>query len=176
MLVRGGRRLLGSILILITLPGLVFSHPGGLDANGGHHNRKTGEYHYHQKRANSSARATRQEKSPRQSTQISSAIREQRLNEYFRQANENVGALSCDQTIYERDVSQSVKEFIKSRDGNQCVICGSTYKLEVDHKRALQNGGDNSIANLATLCDDCHTAKTRMDSSLRRKRERLCKD
>lgn len=25
----------------------VFSHPGRLDANGGHYNRKTGEYHYH---------------------------------------------------------------------------------------------------------------------------------
>ncbi len=25
------------------------AHPGGLDANGGHYNRKTGEYHYHNK-------------------------------------------------------------------------------------------------------------------------------
>lgn len=27
-----------------------FAHPGGLDQDGGHHNRKTGEYHYHQRR------------------------------------------------------------------------------------------------------------------------------
>lgn len=25
----------------------VYSHPGRLDANGGHYNRQTGEYHYH---------------------------------------------------------------------------------------------------------------------------------
>ena len=28
-----------------------YSHPGGLDANGGHYNRKTGEYHKHAKRS-----------------------------------------------------------------------------------------------------------------------------
>lgn len=27
------------------------AHPGGLDANGGHYDRKTGEYHYHRKPA-----------------------------------------------------------------------------------------------------------------------------
>lgn len=32
-------------LFLVSIP--VFSHPGGLDANGGHFNRKTGQYHYH---------------------------------------------------------------------------------------------------------------------------------
>lgn len=26
---------------------LAFGHPGRTDANGGHYNRKTGEYHYH---------------------------------------------------------------------------------------------------------------------------------
>lgn len=39
-----------SILILVGLllvPTLVFSHPGRTDANGGHVNRKTGEYHTH---------------------------------------------------------------------------------------------------------------------------------
>jgi micrococcal nuclease len=33
-------------LALTTPP--VLAHPGGLDANGGHHNRKTGQYHCHQ--------------------------------------------------------------------------------------------------------------------------------
>ena len=36
-------------LILISLTSLAGAHPGGLDANGGHYNRKTGEYHYHRK-------------------------------------------------------------------------------------------------------------------------------
>ncbi|MCE9614747.1 MAG: HNH endonuclease [Lentisphaerae bacterium] len=52
------------------------------------------------------------------------------------------------------------------RAGHRCVVCSSTVKLEVGHRRALMNGGDNSLSNLATLCDDCHTIKTRMDSRL----------
>jgi competence protein ComEC len=34
----------------LVFPGLIFAHSGGLDANGGHYNRKTGEYHYHGQR------------------------------------------------------------------------------------------------------------------------------
>src|SRR6185369_16175029 len=34
-------------LALGLLPSLSLSHPGRTDANGGHYNRKTGEYHYH---------------------------------------------------------------------------------------------------------------------------------
>lgn len=100
--------------------------------------------------------------------------RDRRVAAYFRQANENVGALACNQVIHERDVPESVKEYVKLRDGYRCIICGSTTELEVDHKRALMNGGNNDESNLATICDDCHTMKTRMDNSLRRKRARLC--
>ena len=32
---------------LIAPVGLAWAHPGGLDKCGGHHNRKTGEYHVH---------------------------------------------------------------------------------------------------------------------------------
>lgn len=42
-------------LILISLTSLAGAHPGGLDANGGHYNRKTGEYHYHRKPADKPA-------------------------------------------------------------------------------------------------------------------------
>jgi len=48
-------RALIAILLLLALPVAPFSHPGGLDANGGHTNRNTGEYHYHQKKAGSTA-------------------------------------------------------------------------------------------------------------------------
>lgn len=34
------------------------AHPGGLDASGGHYNRKTGEYHSHRATGSSSTRAT----------------------------------------------------------------------------------------------------------------------
>lgn len=93
---------------------------------------------------------------------------------YFRAANENVGALSCALVFHERNVSAWTKEMVKRRDGYRCVICGSAEQLEVDHIRALQKGGDNDPSNLATLCDDCHTEKTKMDNSLRTKRGKIC--
>ena len=37
--------LLSLLLMSCHMP--VFSHPGRLDANGGHYNHQTGEYHYH---------------------------------------------------------------------------------------------------------------------------------
>lgn len=37
-----------SVLILFSLSGIVaYAHPGRTDANGGHYNHETGEYHYH---------------------------------------------------------------------------------------------------------------------------------
>ena len=96
------------------------------------------------------------------------------VSEYFRAANENVRALECGVEIHARDVEKSTKRAVRNRDGNSCVICGSNIKVEVDHRRALMNGGTNDIANLALLCDTHHTEKTKYDNSLRRKRERAC--
>lgn len=36
-----------SLLIVYFVPAVTFGHSGRTDANGGHTNRKTGEYHYH---------------------------------------------------------------------------------------------------------------------------------
>lgn len=38
---------------LIATVGGIAAHPGGLDKNGGHRNRKTGEYHYHRQPSSS---------------------------------------------------------------------------------------------------------------------------
>jgi len=35
------------LVLCILLPSLGLSHPGRTDSNGGHTNRKTGDYHYH---------------------------------------------------------------------------------------------------------------------------------
>ncbi|MFC1513016.1 YHYH domain-containing protein [Thermodesulfobacteriota bacterium] len=176
-----------SFAILLTLLAVLFNpyapdllgHPGDTDANGGHYNRKTGEYHYHGQKAGASPQQTlnlpRASSTTQQATSLSASERDAKINDYFRAANENVGALDCGQVKHERDVDRATKTAVKRRDGYRCVICGSTKKLEVDHRRALMNGGANDMTNLATLCDDCHTIKTRMDSSLRRKRERKCR-
>ena len=149
---------------LSTQTPVAYAHSGGLNAEGCHTNRKTGDYHCH--------RGSKPK--PVEQPAIAPADVRIRIQNYFRAANDNVGALSCSTRKTDRNVSQSTKSAIKRRDGNRCVACGSTRKLEVDHRRALMNGGSNDRANLATLCDECHTIKTRLDSSLRRKRKASC--
>ena len=97
------------------------------------------------------------------------------VSEYFRAANENVGALECGVEIHTRDVTEAAKRTVKRRDGNACVICGSNVKVEVDHMRGLQNGGTNDLSNLALLCETHHAEKTKYDNALRRKRESACR-
>ena len=173
-------------VIVVTLVASIYQfaggHPGGLDTNGGHYNRKTGEYHYHRGGGStppSQSPSSIKHEDPTTSVESISTISETektaKINDYFRAANENVGALACDVQIHERDVNEATKSSVKRRDGNKCVICGSMKKLEVDHRRALMNGGTNDMSNLFTLCDDCHTIKTKYDNSLRRKRNANCR-
>lgn len=42
------KNLIFLLLLCIAVFCPTFAHPGSLDANGGHYNRKTGEYHYHE--------------------------------------------------------------------------------------------------------------------------------
>jgi hypothetical protein len=72
-----------------------------------------------------------------------------------------------------RQVTWVMKVTAFERDNWKCVVCGSDGPLELDHARALMNGGDNTLENLHTLCHDCHVAKTRLDFALRRHRQDL---
>jgi hypothetical protein len=38
----------GAGLAIAVIAGLAWAHGGGLDSQGGHHNRKQGGYHFHQ--------------------------------------------------------------------------------------------------------------------------------
>lgn len=160
------RLLLLSIIAFAALT--AYPHPGGLDKHGGHYDRKTGQYHYHRtpttsdEQKGSGGSTIHSDRGAAQSTIYS------RIGDYFRAAN--AGVVYYEGGTTKRDVSGSQRERVLKRDGYQCIICGSRSNLEVDHKRALMNGGDNSLGNLATLCDECHKIKTRMDNSLRRKR------
>jgi 5-methylcytosine-specific restriction endonuclease McrA len=158
---RSRTRLVNTILFC-ALPLIAYSHGGGLDSNGGHTNSKTKQYHVHRKPA--------AQQSPSRRSTVTSFRHTQSTSEYFRKAN--VGVVNYRGSQTKRDVSGSQRKRIIQRDGGRCIICGSTQSLEVDHSRALMNGGDNSASNLATLCHECHVEKTRMDKSLRRKREK----
>lgn len=54
------------------------------------------------------------------------------------------------------DFDQRTKRLILERDGYRCVVCGlgreDGVELTVDHKKAKDVGGDNSIENGQTLC------------------------
>ncbi len=56
-----------------------------------------------------------------------------------------------------------LKRRIYARDGGHCCMCGRVVDLtdsELDHRIALQFGGDNSERNLWTLCTECHAGKS----------------
>ena len=42
---------------------------------------------------------------------------------------------------------------------NQCIYCGSTERLELDHVIALSNGGPNCESNLVIACKSCNSSK-----------------
>jgi DNA-binding Xre family transcriptional regulator len=52
------------------------------------------------------------------------------------------------------------------RDNYSCQICGNTagqgLRLEVDHKLATSNGGEDELANLWTLCFNCNRGKANL--------------
>ncbi|MDM2931998.1 HNH endonuclease [Citrobacter sp. Cu233] len=61
-----------------------------------------------------------------------------------------------------------LKRRIYIRDGGHCCMCSRIVDLhdsELDHRVALQFGGDNDESNLWTLCIDCHSGKSAREAS-----------
>ncbi|WEE18663.1 HNH endonuclease [Citrobacter koseri] len=61
-----------------------------------------------------------------------------------------------------------LKRRIYVRDGGHCCMCNRVVDLhdsELDHRVALQFGGDNDESNLWTLCIDCHSGKSAREAS-----------
>lgn len=48
---------------------------------------------------------------------------------------------------------------IYKRDGNQCVYCGSSKNLTLDHIMPKSRGGNNDWMNLVTSCMKCNLKK-----------------
>jgi len=55
---------------------------------------------------------------------------------------------------------------VRRRDGNRCVVCGATTRLEVHHVVPARLGGDDSMDNLVTVCVLHHR---QADAQLRRR-------
>ena len=55
---------------------------------------------------------------------------------------------------------QSLKEYIRQRDGYTCQLCGAEGWI-VDHIKPWRVGHDSTIGNLRVLCHACNLATRR---------------
>lgn len=52
----------------------------------------------------------------------------------------------------------SVRRQVLQRDGWRCQFCGAMSNLKVHHKEFRSHSGEDSDANLITLCSTCHAS------------------
>lgn len=61
---------------------------------------------------------------------------------------------------YRKGISDVLRYQILSRDNFKCILCGSSTEdgisLQIDHIIRPEDGGDNSMGNLRTLCYSCN--------------------
>ena len=60
-------------------------------------------------------------------------------------------------------VWQALKKATLVKCGGKCVKCGSRDRLELDHIKPLNFGGNNLPNNLQILCNSCHKLKTKSE-------------
>jgi hypothetical protein len=58
-----------------------------------------------------------------------------------------------------RKVSKTISAFVFARDNFNCVVCGDTENLTVDHIHPVSRGGSDDLENLQTLCKSCNSRK-----------------
>jgi len=105
------------------------------------------------------------------------AKRYKSVGDYFKAGNPNATTYRLGEPwIKRKSFSKKRRDIIHKENSGCCQVCGATGYLEVEHRRALMNGGGNERENLGSLCDPCHNQKTRMDKSLRRQRDKLIKE
>lgn len=59
-----------------------------------------------------------------------------------------------------RSIPEMVRNYVFKRDGYECVCCGSSEKLEIDHIRPFSKNGETEIDNLQTMCQECNSEKS----------------
>ena len=55
--------------------------------------------------------------------------------------------------------TEQVKALVLERDDHQCLACGASKHLQVDHITPVYRGGSNELENLQTLCGECNRRK-----------------
>lgn len=59
-----------------------------------------------------------------------------------------------------RYITKKEKKELLLKYKHECVICGSTKRLEVDHIIPVSKGGSNDVSNLQILCKTCNLKKS----------------
>ncbi len=59
------------------------------------------------------------------------------------------------------DVSASARRAVLERQGDACALCGERGALEMDHVRAVADGGGSDADNLQAVCQTCHRERSR---------------
>lgn len=82
------------------------------------------------------------------------------------QIENKIGNFYCDKEVWEAicrvergKVKNELRFKIYKRDGNRCLMCGSTDNLEIDHIIPISKGGKSTFDNLQTLCKECNLRK-----------------
>lgn len=65
-------------------------------------------------------------------------------------------------TFRASDAKRLWRDNIKARDGWQCVYCGSSENLTIDHVRPRCKGGATTADNCVTACRSCNYSKGSM--------------
>jgi transcription elongation factor Elf1 len=59
-------------------------------------------------------------------------------------------------------VPARVRTAVLERDGYQCLLCGATEDLTIDHIVSIEQGGTSEADNLQTLCASCNRTEKGM--------------
>lgn len=65
-----------------------------------------------------------------------------------------------------KPIDQRIRILVYKRDNFRCIWCGSSSRLELDHRVPWSAGGADTIDNLRTLCHDCNTYRSNQGFSL----------
>ncbi len=61
--------------------------------------------------------------------------------------------------LYSYRIHNFLREKVLKKYKHQCYICGSKYKLEIDHIIPFYSGGLTELKNLQVLCEKCNLKK-----------------
>jgi len=59
-----------------------------------------------------------------------------------------------------RNISETTKKVVFTRDGGICQCCGGSQSLEYDHITPYSCGGSSVVSNIQLLCQKCNRSKS----------------